>query len=128
MRKVACANTYINKIKPIIRKTSFSQLKIDEIAKYMDISKATLYKRFSSKDEIIEAVVEDFMNYLLEGDADNQDESMSFTERFQKTFIHSLKCVTYISDVFARFERSISAFVGSISQPNKIVTIICKCF
>ena len=45
---------------------------------YMDISKATLYKRFSSKDEIIEAVVEDFMNYLLEGDADNQDESMSF--------------------------------------------------
>ena len=67
MRKVACANTYINKIKPVIRKTSFSQLKIDEIAKYMDISKATLYKRFSSKDEIIEAVVEDFMNYLLEG-------------------------------------------------------------
>ena len=56
------------------------------------------------------------MNYLLEGDADNQDESMSFTERFQKTFIHSLKCVTYISDVFARFERSISAFVGSISR------------
>ncbi|MCH4569474.1 TetR/AcrR family transcriptional regulator [Bacillus sp. ES1-5] len=100
MRKVACANTYINKIKPVIRKTSFSQLKIDEIAKYMDISKATLYKRFSSKDEIIEAVVEDFMNYLLEGDADNQDESMSFAERFQKTFIHSLKCVTYISDVF----------------------------
>ncbi len=83
--------------------------------------KATLYKRFSSKDEIIEAVVEDFMNYLLEGDADNQDESMSFTERFQKTFIHSLKCVTYISDVFfARFERSISAFVGSISRcPTK---------
>ncbi|MBL2556891.1 TetR/AcrR family transcriptional regulator, partial [Klebsiella pneumoniae] len=28
MRKVACANTYINKIKPVIRKTSFSQLKI----------------------------------------------------------------------------------------------------
>ena len=99
MRKVACANTYINKIKPVIRKMSFSQLKIDEIAKYMDISKATLYKRFSSKDEIIEAVVEDFINYLLE-DADNQDESMTFAERFQKTFIHSLKCVTYISDVF----------------------------
>ncbi len=87
-------------------------MKIDEIAKYMDISKATLYKRFSSKDEIIEAVVEDFMNYLLEGDADNQDESMSFAERFQKTFIHSLKCVTYISDVFfTRFERGISALI-----------------
>ncbi|KEK23363.1 TetR/AcrR family transcriptional regulator [Bacillus gaemokensis] len=100
MRKVACTNTYINKIKPIIRKTSFSQLKIDEIAKYMDISKATLYKRFSSKDEIIQAVVEDYINYLLEGDLDNQDEGISYAERFQKTFIHSLKCVTYISDVF----------------------------
>lgn len=100
MRKIACTNTYINKIKPIIRKTSFSQLKIDEIAKYMDISKATLYKRFSSKDEIIQAVVEDYINYLLEGDLDNQNEGISYAERFQKTFIHSLKCVTYISDVF----------------------------
>ncbi len=90
MRKVACANTYINKIKPVIRKTSFSQLKIDEIAKYMDISKATLYKRFSSKDEIIEAVVEDFMNYLLEGDADNQDESMSFCRTFPKRRLFTL--------------------------------------
>ena len=50
----------------------------------MDISKATLYKRFSSKDEIIEAVVEDFINYLLEGDADNQDESISFAERSKR--------------------------------------------
>ena len=53
MRKVACANTYINKIKPVIRKASFSQLKIDEIAKYMDISKATLYKRFLRKMKLL---------------------------------------------------------------------------
>ena len=46
------------------------------------------------------------MNYLLEGDADNQDESMSFTERFQKTFIHSLKCVTYISDVLQDLKKA----------------------
>ena len=57
------------------------------------------------------------MNYLLEGDADNQDENMSFTERFQKDVYPFFKmCDIYFGCFFARFERSISAFVGSISR------------
>ncbi len=87
-------------------------MKIDEIAKYMDISKATLYKRFSSKDEIIEAVVEDFMNYLLEGDADNQDESMSFCRTFPKDVYSLFKmCDIHFRCLFTRFERGISALI-----------------
>lgn len=53
MRKAVSVYTYVEKIKPIIRKTKFSQLKVDDLAKYMDISKVTLYKHFSSKDDII---------------------------------------------------------------------------
>ena len=68
------------------------------------------------------------MNYLLEGDADNQDESMSFTERFQKTFIHSLKCVTYISDVLQDLKEAYPHLSDQLVGLNKIVTIICKCF
>jgi AcrR family transcriptional regulator len=100
VRKAVSAEHYINKIKPIIRKTRFSQLKIDDIAKYMDISKVTLYKHFSSKDEIIEQVVEYGVNYLQQADADVNDDSVSFIERYQKTFLQSLICVIYFSDLF----------------------------
>lgn len=100
MRKAVSAEHYINKIKPVIRKTRFSQLKIDDIAKYMDISKVTLYKHFSSKDEIIEQVVEYGVNYLQQADADVNDDSVSFIERYQKTFLQSLICVIYFSDLF----------------------------
>ncbi|KEQ24716.1 TetR/AcrR family transcriptional regulator [Paenibacillus tyrfis] len=100
MRKPVSAEHYINKIKPVIRKTRFSQLKIDDIAKHMDISKVTLYKHFSSKDEIIEQVVEHGINYLQQADAVVNDDSVSFIERYQKTFLQSLICVIYLSDLF----------------------------
>lgn len=91
---------YIEKIKPVIRRNKFSQLKIDDIAKYMDISKVTLYKHFSSKDEIIQRVVMYYINYLQGADAVVKDDSVSYVERFQMTFLQSLICVTFISDLF----------------------------
>ncbi|WP_163880960.1 TetR/AcrR family transcriptional regulator [Paenibacillus favisporus] len=100
MRKAVSADHYIEKIKPVIRKNKFSQLKIDDIARYMDISKVTLYKHFSSKDDIIQQVVEYEMNYLQQADAVVNDETVSYIKRFQQTFLQSLICVIYISDLF----------------------------
>ncbi|CAI6086077.1 TetR/AcrR family transcriptional regulator [Cohnella sp. JJ-181] len=100
MRKPVGADQYIAKIKPAIRKTPFSQLKIDDIAKAMDISKVTLYKHFSSKDEIIEQVVDYYVEYVQESDTVVHDDSRSFVERFRLTFLHSLISVTYITDLF----------------------------
>lgn len=100
MRKPMSANHYLNKIKPIVRKTKFSQMKIDDIAKYMDISKVTLYKHFSSKDDVIEQVVEYEIQYLQQADLIVNDDSLSFVDRFQKTFLQSLLCVAYLSDLF----------------------------
>jgi len=91
---------YIEKIKPVIRRNKFSQLKIDDIAKYMDISKVTLYKHFSSKDEIIQRVVMYYINYLQGADTVVKDDSVSYVGRFQMTFLQSLICVTFISDLF----------------------------
>jgi len=100
LRKPVNPEQYINKIKAVIRKTRFSQLKIDDIAKHMDISKVTLYKHFSSKDEIIEQVVEYEIQYLQQADSTVGDDSLSFVARFQHTFLQSLICVIYLSDLF----------------------------
>ncbi|RVT62606.1 TetR/AcrR family transcriptional regulator [Niallia taxi] len=100
MRKPVSVDQYLNKIKPVIRKTRFSQMKIDDIAKNMDISKVTLYKHFSSKDEIIEQVVEYYIQYLHHADTVANDDSISYIERFQKIFSESLISVIYLSDLF----------------------------
>ncbi|KZE80526.1 TetR family transcriptional regulator [Paenibacillus elgii] len=100
VKKAVGLDKYIEKIKPVIRKTKFSQMRIDDILKHMDISKATLYKHFSTKDEIIQVVVDHYIAYLLEADAIVQNEAVSFAERFQKTYEQSLKCVIYVSDLF----------------------------
>ncbi|MFB5675182.1 TetR/AcrR family transcriptional regulator [Paenibacillus terreus] len=100
MRKPVSEEKYLQKIKPVIRTIRFSQLKIDEIAKYMDISKVTLYKHFSSKDEIIQKLVDYSINFLAEVDDVVKDDSLSYIERFQKTFLQSLICVIYLSDIF----------------------------
>lgn len=118
VKKAVSAEHYIEKIKPVLRKTKFSQLKIDEIASYMDISKVTLYKHFSSRDDVIEAVVKHYIDYLLQADVIVQDASISFAERFQKIYEQSLRCVVYVSDLFledlrdsylALFDRLIAA-------------------
>ncbi|SFF16605.1 DNA-binding transcriptional regulator, AcrR family [Paenibacillus catalpae] len=100
MRKAVSVETYIEKIKPVIRRTKFSQLKVDDLAKYMDISKVTLYKYFASKDDIIEQVVNYYIDYSKKDDATAKDDSVSFLERFQITFLQSLMCAMYISDLF----------------------------
>lgn len=100
MKKAVSIEQYIEKIKPVLRKTKFSQLKIDEIANHMDISKVTLYKHFSSRDDVIQVVVEHYMDYLLQADVTVQDEKIPFADRFQKTYEQSLRCVIYVSDLF----------------------------
>ncbi|MDG0810567.1 TetR/AcrR family transcriptional regulator [Cohnella rhizosphaerae] len=100
MRKPVGIDVYLQKIKPLLRKTRFSQLKIDEIAKAMDISKVTLYKHFSSKDEIIEQVTDYYIDYLQSSDTVVGDDSLSYAERFRHTFAQSLIGVLYVSDLF----------------------------
>jgi AcrR family transcriptional regulator len=117
------ADQYLNKIKPVIRRTRFSQLKIDDIAKHMDISKVTLYKHFSSKDEIIEQVVEYGIQYLQQADTVVYDDSVSYIDRFQKTFLESLIGVIYISDLFLQDLKEFYPRLFeniSIAQQNRI--------
>ncbi|MDO3411426.1 TetR/AcrR family transcriptional regulator [Saccharibacillus sp. CPCC 101409] len=99
MKRTPGSEQYIEKIKPVMRKMKFSDLTIDAVAKYMDISKATLYKHFSSKDEIAVLVINDYIDYLESGDVFVRDDTVSYSERFRKIFEQSLKCVIYASDV-----------------------------
>lgn len=99
MEKAVVKNKYFDKIKPVLRKIRISQINMDDMARHMDISKATLYKYFSSKDEIITMFVDYCANYLRTADAALTDESISFAQRFRRSYEHSLKTVVYVPDI-----------------------------
>ncbi|MGG2095827.1 TetR/AcrR family transcriptional regulator [Bacillus sp. S13(2024)] len=90
----------IFKLLPIVKKQGISPLRTDDIARYMDISKATMYKYFSSKEEIIQYIVKIYAEYITSIDQTIFEETVPFGERFQKTFEQSLLISFYISDAF----------------------------
>jgi len=55
---------------------------MDKIAKKLNISKATLYKYFSSKDEIIDAVVQYKIQEIITFEDLLVDDNIDFSERF----------------------------------------------
>ncbi|PWW02935.1 TetR family transcriptional regulator [Paenibacillus cellulosilyticus] len=98
-----CKCRLANKLLAPFRATGFQQLRMDDIAKQMDISKATLYKYFSSKDEIIDLIVDQFVNSVEENDAEDlPGAENSYEVRFRNTFVRTLMIASYRSEPFLR--------------------------
>ncbi|MBB6636817.1 TetR/AcrR family transcriptional regulator [Cohnella thailandensis] len=96
-----CRGKLAAKLMSPLRSMGFQQLRMDDIAKHMDISKATLYKYFSSKDEIIELIVDQFITYLKEKDAEDLPEAdVPYEKRFCDTFVQTLLIASYRSEPF----------------------------
>ncbi|WP_138756246.1 TetR/AcrR family transcriptional regulator [Paenibacillus sinopodophylli] len=103
----------ILKLIPYVQKHGFSAIKMDDVAKYMDISKATMYKYFASKDDIIECLVEKCVSYtesLMFELEPNQlipahetlpshEDLRLYGESFAKVFKQSFKMSFYLSDI-----------------------------
>ncbi|MDF2962292.1 MAG: bacterial regulatory s, tetR family protein [Paenibacillus sp.] len=96
-------NKLLKKLISSVMKDGFQSLRMDDIAKYMDVSRATMYKHFSSKEEVIEGVVRIFVDYIekLE-DRNLEDDEKSFGVWFQQLFEQSVSLVGKITDVFLK--------------------------
>lgn len=93
----------LKKLISSVMKDGFQQLRMDDIAQYMDVSRATMYKHFSSKEEVIEGVVRIFVDYIerLE-DPTLEDDEKAFGVWFQQLFEQSVSLVGKISDIFLK--------------------------
>ncbi|MFD7523642.1 TetR/AcrR family transcriptional regulator [Paenibacillus chitinolyticus] len=94
---------YLKKLIPPVMREGFQALRMDDIAKLMDVSRATLYKHFSSKEEIIECVVRIFADYVAKlEDLDPEDDDNVYAIGFQRLFEQSVALAGKISDVFMK--------------------------
>ncbi|MBD3917314.1 TetR/AcrR family transcriptional regulator [Paenibacillus sp. PR3] len=96
----AARTRLVQKLIPYVRKNGFQFLRMEEIAKIMDVSRATLYKYFQSKEEVVQTVVNFYVDYINEHMVDSLDADQKFSIRFQKLFERSVLVAEYITDVF----------------------------
>ncbi|MNC16302.1 Bacterial regulatory protein, tetR family [compost metagenome] len=91
----------IVKLLPYVRKNGFQSLRMDDAAKIMGVSRATLYKYFSTKEDLIAYVVEVMVQYIHEVMVSSDPDQM-YAERFQQIFEQSVLLLESVTDLFLK--------------------------
>ena len=91
----------IMKVLGHIRDHQFVQMNMEDMARLMGISRATLYKYFANKEEIFEHFTDGLITYFeLNKEAENEDQS--FGEQFQHVFEQSTSLALLVPDTFLK--------------------------
>ena len=61
----------------LLRKKDFSEITVTDIVREADVARASYYRNFDSKEQIIEAAMDDLRDQLL-GDVDYDDDEQIF--------------------------------------------------
>ena len=75
-------DAWVKKLATLYLQYGLGKFTMDIIAKKLNISKATLYKYFASKDEIIDAVIQYKIQEIISFENLLTDDNIDFSERF----------------------------------------------
>ncbi|WLV24627.1 TetR/AcrR family transcriptional regulator [Aciduricibacillus chroicocephali] len=92
--------TYVKNLIHIIRTQGFLSLTIQDIAKTMNLSRASLYNYFSSKEDIIMELTNLCTDYINEAGKTISNEEISYPIRLQKVFEQAVSSAVYASDIY----------------------------
>ncbi len=91
----------IQKIQEYIITKGFANLKMEDIAKIMTVSRAKLYQYFSSKEEVIAAVVAKYVNFIKTVKVPTElDERETFIKGFPDFFYQNVALWGTATDLF----------------------------
>jgi AcrR family transcriptional regulator len=91
---------YAKKLLALLKTRGISHLRIDDIVRHIDISKATFYKYFCSKEDILEQIVKMIVGHMVEAATEVQDDASPYAQRFQTSFKQSLFMASFVSKTF----------------------------
>jgi AcrR family transcriptional regulator len=91
---------YVKKLIHIVRTQGFLSLTIQDIAKTMNLSRASLYNYFSSKEDIIMEMTNLCIDYINEAGQTISNKELSYPLRIQKVFEQAVFLAVYASDTF----------------------------
>ena len=111
---------YVKKLIPIIRTQGFQSLTIQDIAHLMNLSRASLYNYFSSKEDIIMELAHFCIEYIYEAGQTISNEELSYPIRLQKVFEQAVFSAFYSSDIYLEdLKRNCGHFYEKKMQSRK---------
>ncbi len=91
---------WIEKLMPIYMKNGLKRFTMDEVADKLGVSKATVYKHFASRMEILEAVVTTKITEISAFEDYTSDEEIPYMTRYQKSIKNASLRLAGISNQF----------------------------
>lgn len=79
---------WIKTLYPYLQEHGLKDVTMDNIAAYLQKSKATVYKYFNSKDEIVSMTISQKLEQILAFEAILNDQNIPFTERYYGLLQH----------------------------------------
>jgi AcrR family transcriptional regulator len=108
MRKISTVDrllmrqSHIKKILKVIRTRGFLSLSIQEIAQLMNMSRASLYNYFSSKEDILMELNDFCISYIHEAGQMISNTDLAYSQRLQKVYEHAVLSAAYSSEIFLK--------------------------
>lgn len=90
----------IEAVNETIVQTGFASLTMDKIAHIMGVSRAKLYQYFSSKDAVVEAVVDRYFQFMDQQKLPSSIAPEEFVDAFPEVFLQLVTLVASSSDTF----------------------------
>lgn len=91
---------WVRLIMPIYMKNGLKKFTMEDICIQLNVSKATIYKHFSSRTEILEAVVQQKIREIAAYEADTMDTTMSYKQRYENAIRRASVQLAGISNQF----------------------------
>lgn len=91
---------WIEKLMPIYMKNGLKKFTMDEISDKLGVSKATIYKHFSSRMEILETVVNTKIEEISAFEVFTMDENIPYMTRYQNAIKNASLRLAGISNQF----------------------------
>lgn len=91
---------WVKLIMPIYMKNGLKKFTMDDICIKLGVSKATIYKHFASRTEILEAVVHYKIQEIAAYESDTMDHTMSYKQRYENAIRRASVQIAGISNQF----------------------------
>lgn len=96
----ATTDQWVKNIVPIILKQGFYKMTMDEVVKLAGVSKATFYKYYTSREELIDNIIHEKVQELYRFQSSLFDARLPYVERYLEATIIVSKVLSGISNTF----------------------------
>lgn len=105
VKKVRNANPkrkdkYVKQLMPVFYEYGLQELSMDDICEKLDVSKATLYNYFATKEEMVAAILNQVLSEIAEFESIIGNKELSFLDRYFSSVQLLTKSVAGISNLF----------------------------